>query len=99
MVISLQSLSEALSGAVAMQLMGMILSFSGFNGELSLQSESALLGTGLSFTVIPSAFMFLSVVCIFIYPVTKKVYQEVLEALENREAGEEVDMSRFRKLK
>ena len=99
MVISLQSLSEALSGAVAMQLMGMILSFSGFNGELSLQSESALLGTGLSFTVIPSAFMFLSVVCIFIYPVTKKVYQEVLEALENRKAGEEVDMSRFRKLK
>lgn len=99
MVISLQSLSEALSGAVAMQLMGMILSFSGFNGELSLQSESALLGTGLSFTVIPSAFMFLSVVCIFIYPVTKKVYQEVFEALENRKAGEEVDMSRFRKLK
>lgn len=99
MVISLQSLSEALSGAVAMQLMGIILSFSGFDGELSVQSESALLGTGISFTFIPAAFMLLSVLCIFIYPVTKKMYNEIVEALEKRKNGAEIDMSRFRKLK
>ena len=61
MVISLQSLSEAMSGAVAMQLMGLILSLSGFDGSAAVQSGTALQWTGYSFTLIPALFMVLSI--------------------------------------
>ena len=99
MVISLQSLSEAMSGAVAMQLMGLILSLSGFDGSAAVQSGTALQWTGYSFTLIPALFMVLSMICIFRYPVTKAMYHKVLAALERRDRGEDVDMSGFRKLR
>ena len=99
MVISLQSLSEAMSGAVAMQLMGLILSLSGFDGSAAVQSGTALQWTGYSFTLIPALFMVLSMICIFRYPVTKAMYHKVLAALERRDRGKDVDMSGFRKLR
>ena len=99
MVISLQSLSEALSGAVGMQLMGIILNASGFDGEASVQGQTALQWTGFSFTLIPAMFLAISVFCIYRYPVTKKMYQKVLTSLEKRGRGEEIDMSEFKKLR
>ena len=99
MVISLQSLSEAISGAVAMQLMGLILSFSGFDGEAAIQSETALTWTGYSFSFIPALFMLISAFCIYRYPVTRNMYNEVLEALDRRERGEDIDMDRFKNLR
>lgn len=99
MVISLQSLSEALSCAAGMQIMGLILSISGFDGEAPVQSETALEWISISLSILPAVFMGMSAFCIFRYPVTKKMYNKVLEGLDKRKRGEEVDMSQFRKLK
>lgn len=99
MVISLQSLSEALSCAVGMQIMGLILSISGFDGEASVQNETALEWIGISLSILPAIFMGLSAFCIFKYPVTKKMYNKVLTGLEKRKKGEDIDMDEFRKLK
>ncbi len=99
MVISLQALAEALSEGVGLQLMGIILSLAGFSGNAEVQTATARYWTGMSLTIIPAVFMALSVVCVIRYPITKKVYSDVLDALARRKVGEEPDLEHFRKLK
>ena len=99
LVISLQSLSESIANAIGLQLVGLILNFSGFDGSVSVQTESALHWISLSFSVIPALFMVASIICIVKYPVTKKMYLNVVDALELRNDGKDIDMSRFKKLK
>ncbi len=98
LVISLQSISESIANAVGLQLLGIILQLARFNGEAAAQSPFTLLWTNMSFTIIPAVFMALSVFMIVRYPVTKEVYERVLEALDKRRRGEEVDMTPFRSL-
>ena len=99
MVISLQALAEALSEGIGLQLMGIILSLAGFSGNAEVQTATARYWTGMSLTIIPAVFMALSVVCVIRYPITKKVYSDVLDALARRKVGEEPDLEHFRKLK
>ncbi|MDE8733694.1 MFS transporter [Eubacteriales bacterium DFI.9.88] len=99
LVISLQSLSESLANAVGVQLLGIMLSAAGFDGEVGVQADTALLCTHLSFTVLPAVFMGISILIIVKYPVTRAVYDQVLAALKAREAGEDVDMEAFERLR
>lgn len=99
LVISLQSLSESLANAAGLQIMGLILGFSGFDGDKAVQTPLALQWTDLSFSIIPAAAMMISVICIFRYPVTKDMYDKVIEGLAQRAKGRPVDMESFRKLK
>ncbi|MCQ4636224.1 MFS transporter [Anaerovorax odorimutans] len=98
LVISLQSLSESMANAVGLQILGLILQFAGFNGEAAVQSQTTLVWTHLSFTVIPAFFMVLSIIMVIKYPITKTMYNKVLDALACREKGEEIDLQPFKKL-
>lgn len=99
LVISLQSLSESLANAAGLQILGLILKFAGFNGEAAVQSESTLFWTHICFTFLPVGFMALAIIMMIRYPVTRVMYNRVLEALEQRKRGEKVDMEPFRKLR
>lgn len=99
LVISLQTLSESLANAVGLQMLGLILKFAGFNGEAAAQADTTLVWTNLCMTIIPAVFMVLSIVMIVCYPVTKEMYTNILDALECRKNGEEIDMTEFGKLK
>lgn len=61
--------------------------------------------SGAEITVIMMIFTFIAVAFIPLisgatrYPITKKVYGDVLDALARRKAGEEPDLEPFRKLK
>lgn len=99
LVISLQSLSESIANAMGLQLLGLILKFAGFQGDAPVQAEATLFWTHMAFTIIPACFMVLSILMMIRYPVTKKMYNKVLAALEQRNRGEEVDMEPFRRLK
>lgn len=99
LVISLQSLSESLANAIGLQLLGLVLKFAGFQGNAPAQDETTLFWTHMAFTIIPAFFMICSILMMIRYPVTKKMYNRVLEALEQRKQGKEVDMEPFRRLK
>lgn len=99
LVISLQSLSESLANAAGLQLLGLILKFAGFQGDAASQSQGTLFWTHMSFTIIPVIFMLLSMLMMARYPVTKDMYNRVLDALKQRERGETVHMEQFSKLK
>ena len=98
-IISFQSLAESLSEAVGVQLLGILLSIAGFNGELAVQSNTAMTGIHLCLTVLPSIFIFLSMFMVIRYPISKKMYLKIRKAIEDRNAGKEVDLTEFSKLK
>lgn len=95
MVISMQSISESFSEAIALQILGLILSFAGFDGEAAVQTQTALQWTHLSLTLIPAGFMALSMLMIWRYPITRDMYQKILGALERQKQGLPLDENEF----
>lgn len=81
-IVSLLSVAEALSQAVAMQLLGIILQAAGFDGELAVQPIAALEWVENSLMVIPAVFMVLTAVIVSRYPITKKRFEEIKTRLQ-----------------
>ena len=94
-VISLQALSESLSIAIATQGLGIVLEMAGFVGDAAVQPETALTWVSNCCTFIPGLFMILVVIMIKQYPINKKVFRRVMDALERRNNGEEIDVKEF----
>ena len=94
-VISLQALSESISIAVGLQVLGIILDMAGFANESAVQPETALTWVSNSFTLIPGIFMLLVVLMMTKYPINRDNFNRVLAALNRRKAGEEVDIKEF----
>ncbi len=97
-VISLQSLSESASNALGLQIMGLLLQFSNFNGDATVQTAKALRWTSHSFSFIPAIFMLISALMIALYPIRKKNFNQVIEALDKRRLGLEANLEDFKDL-
>jgi GPH family glycoside/pentoside/hexuronide:cation symporter len=95
-IVSLQSVAEALSQAIAMQFLGIVLELAGFNGESPVQTPAALEWVENSLTLIPAVFMILTVVMIFRYPITKKKFEDIQAELLLRNTSQEINEIRVR---
>ena len=80
-IVSFLGLVEALAAGVGGQLLGWILDAAGFDGTLppSAQSETALLWIENCGTLVPIGFAFIACFALYKYPLTKKVYNEMIE--------------------
>ncbi len=94
-IVSLQSLSESLSEAVGMVVLGGILEAAGFDEALSSQTETALFWVSNSYSFIPAIFMLLAAFMVYKYPITKERFEHVLKGVSRRRNGEAVDLSEF----
>ena len=83
-VMSLQSLAEAVAEALSVQILGIILQFTGFNGEAAVQSAFTMEWIANCLMIIPSAFMILSCVFIYKYPITREVFNDIQQKLRRR---------------
>jgi GPH family glycoside/pentoside/hexuronide:cation symporter len=83
-IVSLLSVAEALSQAIAMQFLGIILQLAGFNGSSTVQMPTALLWVENSLMVIPATFMALTAGMVYLYPITKKKFEEIQAKLCER---------------
>nr|WP_315024330.1 MFS transporter [uncultured Aminipila sp.] len=97
-IVSLQAISESLSEAVGLVLLGNMLQWAGFDGNSPVQHETALFWVDNAFTIIPGVFMFLSVYMIYKYPITKKLFNRVLAAVEKQREGEPVNLEEFKEV-
>lgn len=97
-VISLQALSESLSIAVGLQMLGIILETAGFNSEVAVQTPLALSWVENAFVVIPGAAMVAVALIIRKFPMTKELFDRVKDALERRNKGEEIEIEEFVKI-
>ena len=98
-VISLQSLAESFANATGLQIFGIALGISGFNGAAYEQSETALNAVRIIFTYAPAVMMVIAIIFIIRYPITERMYDDITVALRKREAGEKIDMSRYERLR
>lgn len=91
-IVSLQAISESLSEAVGLVVLGNMLQWAGFNGNAVIQHEKALFWVDNAFTIIPGVFMLFSVFMIYKYPITREVFNKILEAVEKKRHGEEPEI-------
>lgn len=94
-VISLQALSESLSIAVGLQMLGVILEMAGFDSEAAVQPDTALEWVENAFVLIPGAAMMAVALIMRKFPMTKEVFERVKDALEKREKGENPDVTQL----
>lgn len=94
-VISLQALSESVSIAVGLQMLGVILEMAGFDSETAVQPDTALEWVENAFVLIPGAAMMAVALIMRKFPMTKEVFERVKDALEKREKGENPDVTQL----
>lgn len=95
-IASLLALAESGSQALGFLVLGFILDLAGFREAAATQTMRALAWSEYCFSVIPALFILFAAFMIFKYPVGKRVFNEVLEALAQREEGQEIDMTKFK---
>jgi GPH family glycoside/pentoside/hexuronide:cation symporter len=79
------SLAEALSSAITMQILGLILQFSGFDGEAKTQTSGALASVEFVFLVLPPLMLFATAFFMWRYPIGKKEFKEIQKKLSTRQ--------------
>lgn len=77
-IVSFQGLVEALAAGIGGQILGLILEYAGFDGSATVQTEMAQQWIFNCGTVIPIIFLLVGGLALYKYPITKKVYNEML---------------------
>ena len=76
-------------------MLGIILQVAGFDGSAAVQTATAQHWIANCFAVIPGLFMLLAGLIIKKYPIDKTVFERIMNALERRNNGEEIDVKEF----
>lgn len=95
-VVSLQALSESVSAAAGVQLLGIILQMAGFSDTAAVQTDMALNWINNSYSWIPGVCTLLVAVLLIRYPINRKNYDRIMEGVEKRRRGEAVDLDEYK---
>lgn len=93
--VALMSFSQKVGNALGILFLGLFLDLFRYNPSLQEQPELTVTGLKILYTIWPALFLFLSVICIAGYPLTKKKFRAIEAALEARKRGGPVDESLF----
>ena len=92
------SFAQKFGSAIAMYLTGTLLVIVGYDAELEIQTPEALKGICMLCTLAPAICGIIAMGIMAKYPVTRKSYDALVEAIELRKQGKEVDEEPFRNL-
>lgn len=85
------------SGAIGVALLGILLTAIGY-ADVDVQSAETLSGLKNVFGFLVGGLYILTVIIVAKYPLTKKRHDRVIEAINERRQGKEIDMSEFKDL-
>ncbi len=97
-ITSLGSFIQKLGSAVAMWLLGIILSISNYNPMAPVQAPEALNGILNAVTLIPGVFALITLMLLLIYPVNKEKFGLILRALDSKKATGDFDKTGLEKI-
>ena len=80
---------QKIGSAFGMQVAGLTLTIVGYNAADHIQSEATALGIESISTLVLAGFVFVALLALIKYPVTKEKFKLVQEALEKKRNGEE----------
>lgn len=89
---------QKFGAAIGVWLAGILLAVYGFESKLAVQSPETIRGIENIGTIIPAAFLLVSIVGLIVYPVTKPRFEKLLKALEKKRAGEAYNTEGFERL-
>lgn len=89
---------QKFGAAIGVWLAGVLLALYGFNSDMAVQSEATIRGIENIGTIIPAAFLLVSIIGLFFYPVTKHRFTKLHAALEKKRAGEAYTTEGFEEL-
>lgn len=95
---SMATVSQKVAAAIGVSILGHAIDSIGYDASLAVQSESTIHGIGMIFIIATSVCLAISILAMVTNPLTKKRYNDVLKALEDKKAGKEVDLYQFRDL-
>ena len=73
-----------MASGIGTQLLGIILQVAGFNGDVTVQTDTALTWIENCTTFVPVIFIIISCYALYKYPINKKVFHEICLKLEER---------------
>jgi len=89
---------QKFGAAIGVWLAGILLALYGFDSDMAVQSASTVRGIENIGTIIPAAFLLVSIIGLFFYPVTKKRFEKLHTALQKKRAGEAYTTEGFEEL-
>lgn len=95
-VVAVAQFFQKAGGAFATSATGWMLTAFGYTGS-GAESETAIHGILLMATIIPAVFVFISMLIFSKYPINKKEFDAIKEALQKKKAGEEYSTEGFEK--
>ena len=81
---SMATVSQKIAAAIGVSILGNCMDKIGYNGQLATQSLATQHGIALLFIGVTCMCLLLSIICMMTNPLTKKRYQDVLEALKKK---------------
>ncbi|MGN1390615.1 MAG: MFS transporter [Sharpea porci] len=95
---SMATVSQKIASAIGISILGVLIEKIGYNAQLTTQSQATLNGFQMIFIVGTCACLAISIIAMLTNPLSKKRYQDVLKALDQKHHGEEVDFDNFHDL-
>lgn len=86
-ILSVQGLVEAAASGLGAQILGLILQFAGFDGTAAVQTQTAQQWILNCTTWVPVIFLLLAGFALYKFPITRKVYNDIVDKLEERKNG------------
>ena len=93
-IMAMSQLAQTLASAVAGLLIGTLLTLIGY--DPANITEQTVHGILTIVTIVPAVFAIGSLIVLTLYKVTPKRFQDVIDAIERRKNGEEVDLADFK---
>lgn len=97
-IIAIVSFCQKFGSAVAMYLTGTLLGVIGYNGELAEQSAGTLSGINMFCTLSPAIGCFVALLIMAGYPISRKKYDALIEAIDARKEGRDYTSEEFKDL-
>jgi glycoside/pentoside/hexuronide:cation symporter, GPH family len=97
-ITAVPQLVQKLGAAIGVWLAGILLAAYHYNGNLAHQAAATAKGIENIGTIIPAAFLLVSIVGLIVYPVTKARFEKLRAALDKKRAGEQYTTEGFEKL-
>ena len=97
-ITALPQFFQKFGAAVGVWTVSLILQLTGYNAELTEQSAKTVNGIENNVTLIPAAFLILSVLGAVMYPITREKFTLLKSQLEKKRAGEEYSSDGLEKI-
>lgn len=97
-ITALPQFFQKFGSAIGVWTVGFVLQLAGYNKANSVQPATVAKGIENNVTIFPAAFLVLSIIGVYLYPVTKDKFSKLKDELEKKKAGQEYSTDGLEKL-